>query len=473
MSLQDQFDMSRIPIKPLPYLNKAVAQKGELMVDHAGPNPTYHLYIVDPTDATKIIDITSFLVKEAFGNSITVNIEGIEEPISLHELMNFIYKRFTYPDDPNGFNPERDRSKILDPSTQVVLLRDIDGICYLPITRADSVFDENGNSIQERLDSITRLGFAHDYLQVEVDDQQIFEIEYPFENYTQNGNYFELRIGTVFVDKSRYQVIDKFDEDGKAYGATITFFNDKFERNRRIDILYIYNATGLLAGEAAINGGQIAYHSINSSKLEKVVNTYNLPDETALVSAKALYDLYNEFIAAINDTNGSSVYCLDTSDAQNIIDVNIRPNNIFLGSKYIVLHVLTKTEKTSNIVLNVMHGDSSTQNNSSFTINVPGGVGAGRMMRILVNSNTSRVLNITNYYTTVNRFIYTCVDQEVVIPYNELNYNTNSFIKVYRNGVRLFEDLDYSKDSINENITLFVRTEEGERIVFEAENVEF
>ena len=92
MSLDDQFKMGRLALKPLPYANKQLAQKGELMVDHAGDNPTYHIYIVDPNDGTKIIDITSYLVKEAFGNSITVNIDGVDEPFSLHDIINFIYK---------------------------------------------------------------------------------------------------------------------------------------------------------------------------------------------------------------------------------------------------------------------------------------------------------------------------------------------------------------------------------------------
>ena len=71
MALQDQFSMARLAIKPLAYENKDLAQRGEFMVDHAGEHPTYHLYIVDPEDETKIIDITSYMVKEAFGNSIT------------------------------------------------------------------------------------------------------------------------------------------------------------------------------------------------------------------------------------------------------------------------------------------------------------------------------------------------------------------------------------------------------------------
>ena len=69
---------------------------------------------------------------------------------------------------------------------------------------------------------------------------------------------------------------------------------------------------------------------------------------------------------------------------------------------------------------------------------------------------------------TTTRYIHTCRDDERDISYNMLGYEVGSVIRVYRNGVRLFEDLDYSINRQTEIITLFTRTEEGERIVFEA-----
>ena len=473
MSLQDVFEYGRAPIKPLAYENKDLAQRGEFMVDHAGDHPSYHLYIVDPEDETKIIDITAYMVKEAFGNSITVHIDGMEEPMTLHDLMNFIYKRFTYPDDPNGFRLERDRSKVLDPTTQVVLLQDVDDIHYLPVTRVDAIFDEYGNTLKDLLESLTHLGFSTDYIQVAEEGQFIFEITYPFLNYSQYGNFFELRCGTVILDKTRYQVIDTVDEDGNVYGATITFFNEKFELNRRIDILYIYNAQGALPGFKALDGGQIAYHTISSSKLEKVTSLYTVPDETAIFTAKGAYDLYHDFIRAINDSSDACVYVLDHAEEANKIDVNIVPDTVFLSMKFIVVNALMNTTKTSDITLTVTYGDSNNQYNKVYTINVPGGIPKGRMLKLLVNYSEARVLQITEYHTSVNRYIYTCQDQEITIPYRDLSYNINSFVKVYRNGVRLFEDLDYTNNKEEEVILLTVRTEEGERIVFEAENVEF
>ena len=40
-------------------------------------------------------------------------------------------------------------------------------------------------------------------------------------------------------------------------------------------------------------------------------------------------------------------------------------------------------------------------------------------------------------------------------------------ILVYRNGVRLFESIDYSMDTTKKTITVYTNTEEYERFVFE------
>ena len=68
MPLNSQFEHGRIALKPLAYKDRALAQPSELMIDYKGEHPSYHIYIVDPMDETRIIDITNYLVKEAFGN---------------------------------------------------------------------------------------------------------------------------------------------------------------------------------------------------------------------------------------------------------------------------------------------------------------------------------------------------------------------------------------------------------------------
>ena len=53
MSINDQYNMGRIPLRPLALTDKANAQTKELIIDYKGDKPTYHIYITDAKDRTK------------------------------------------------------------------------------------------------------------------------------------------------------------------------------------------------------------------------------------------------------------------------------------------------------------------------------------------------------------------------------------------------------------------------------------
>jgi len=474
MALNDQFsNMARIPLKPLAYKDKDLAQPSELLIDYKGENPSYHIYIVDPADETRIIDITNYLVKEAFGNDIAISIDGMTEQMTLHDLLNFIYKLFLYPENLDGYDYTRDFDKIYSKDTILTLLRNADGTVFMPITKADAVFDSNGTNLQERLDNMVRLGFANDYIKATQEDQRTFEIIYPFLNYTENGNYMELRIGTTYIDKDRYQIVDNRDENGDIYGCTITFLHDKIELGRRIDILFIYNATdGADGSKTAINGGQIASYSIPTTKLAKVSNDYTINDASAVASAASVYKLYSELSDVANHASNSAFFVNDLSQSTTEIIVDISTFGVELSSKYILLNIIPASNKIENIRLSVTHGATSeTFNTSLFNISIPDGVAAGRIVKVIVNYTSAKVVSLVESMLTETRYIYTCKDDETVISFAELDYNTSSIIRVYRNGVRLFKDLDYSISKTTQTITLFVRTELDEHIVFEATNI--
>lgn len=470
MSLQEQFEMSRIPIKPLPYENHDLAQKAEFMIDYTGSDPNYHLYIVDPSDETRIIDITANMVREAFGSSVNIYLDGREEPMTLNDLLNFIYSRFVYPNNLNGFTFAVDKDKLT--SAKVVLLQDTDGSYYIPVMRADAIYDKNGQTIEDRLNSLTRVGFASDYITAGTNDQNVFDINYPFMNYSLGGNYMELRAGTVVLDKTRYSIVDKTDEDGNVYGCTVRFFNDYFEEGRRIDIMYIYNATDVSDQyNNAVAGQQIANKSIPTCKLEKVSDNFTIPDSDSVATSKALYDMYLELAELIGSENKQAVFVVDGAEGHpDQIQANLSAGNINLGNNYILLSVLTQSPKHGSTRLRIIQANASVKD---FNISIPSGTATNKLIKFLVNKNTCKVINVSSLHINRNRYIYTALDQEIYVSFSDLSYNTNSNILVYRNGLRLFKDLDYSINMQLQTITLFTRTEEGERIVFEAETIEY
>ena len=390
MSANDQFNtMGRLPLRPLSLSDKDLAQTKELLIDNLGDDPSYHIYITDSKDRTRLIDLTNLYSENPniSGDNLTITIDGLIDPQKLKYIINFIYKRYLMPDNTNGFNPALDYDKIFDQDTKTVLLKDTGANIYLPISKADAVYDNNGITVQERLDNMTRIGFTTSYVRATTDHQSSFEFTYPFKDYSAGGNYIEVKIGSTYIDKARYEIIDNKSTDGHIYTATINFIDESIDIGRAVNFLFIYNSADVSNGNNLyLYGGNIANNSIPSGKIEKVSDSFTLPDSTCLASSKALYNLYK--------------FCCKK--------LNIDPET-----------------STPNI------GD----------------------------------LKISS-----NRYVYSIQkDGETTIPYRKLAFNKDCDhdIIVYRNGIRQFESIDYSMDTINKTITTYVTTEQHERFVFE------
>ena len=570
MSLNDQFEYGRIPLKPLPYSNKELASCNEFIIDY-GENASYHMYIADSNDPTILIDLTSKIIREILpnapidANQFIITIEGITDPTSLHDIINFIYKRFAYPDDPNGFDYTRDINKVLDPNTKSVLLRNTDGTILLPITLASNVYDINGKTIQDRLSDITRVGVMHKYIFADEDDQTQFTFTYPFENY--DGN-IEIFIGTTYVAKDRYTITPNSDVDGYYENGTLNFTDIRVEKGRKIDFQFIYNykapdgnSYNKMDGNAIIDG------TIPIIKLQKYSDSCTLNDSNSVATSAALAKMYEQLMHNLQDNSiGYSVIHIQAeSDNQtefvfeypykNYFDhIEIRIGTVYIDeSRYMVEPILddngfyTSAKLTLNEGLEIgrridiifiynkgtgkviwtvdnnpsedtiyvdidksypnlldpdisknffvnilLKNPKSTPNKISITYadttkeyiikrlngddeDIIRALPAGRIIRFLIDNidmtdddkNKAYLISAGNNISTT-RLNHLCIDQETVISYDALQYNEGDIINIYRNGVRLFEDIDYSIDTSEEEITLFVRTEEGERIIFEA-----
>lgn len=464
-SLNDQFEYGRIPIKPLPYKDRNLSQCNEIMVDY-GENAGYHIYITHHNDPNKYIDITALIIKEMLpkaeinANQFTITIEGERDPQSLMDIINFIWKRFPYAEDPSGFVPETDMDLVYDPTTINVLLQTTDGQIQLPITVADNVYDKNGNSIQSLLDGMTRLAFSVSYIYATQDNQTSFEFEYPFEDYS---DMLEVRIGTTYVDNTRYQITKHYDDNGHYKSATLDFIGESIENGRRIDLVWIFNSVYEKGTKVNfMSGSKIADSTIPIYKLEKYSDSYFYPNSNSVATSKALTNLYNELINAINANNQNLFHCPDKSTSNNIIKVNIDRN----AKDNDVIIVTTASNKLSSVKLTI--------NDTNYNIKTPNGNNItkgfinNQVIKFKIDNGEAIILSGISNEIRSNKYIHNCQDQEYIISFNGLLYNTGDLIHVYRNGVRLFQDLDYSLNTVDETITLFVRTEQGERIIFES-----
>lgn len=500
MSLNDQFEYGRIPLKPLPYKNKQLAQCNEFIIDY-GSGGTYHMYITDSEDPTKVIDLTSKIIREILpnakidANQFQINIEGVENPSSLKDIINFIYKRFTYPENINGFDPSRDMEKILDPTTKQILLRNTDGNILLPVTSASSVIDASGSSIQERLDNMTYVTFNTQVIRATIPNQMQFTLEFPYKNY---DGHMEIIAGNAYLDKSRYTIEYNLDDNGdydtaelilesdydesyyNEYDVTRYYNSSGIELGRKIIIIYIYNAASpssinndtSKSVKRSIDGSILTNRSISSIKLEKVTSNYAVNDSGTIATAAAVNSLYSNIINMIYNNNTIMLAKQDSSDAENMLFVipnntSYYSNNIFMIN-IIMNDTLVITEpseailkiQNSNIIFNLRNIDGSKLVKNT---TIP----SGKIISFICD-RFSNIAYLNGPILNKTTFKYICEDKERVIPYTGLTYNANSVINVYRNGIRLFEDLDYTHDRSNETITLMVYTESEEIIVFEA-----
>lgn len=477
--LQDEYLHGRIPLKPLPYINRDLAFSGELMVDSVTNDdnePTYHLYLVDPVEKTVYIDLSAKIANEvAKLSGLTIPIEGLKDPVLLTDILSYIYNRFIAIKNPEGFNPNSELRDIIDDKTLKTVMISRTGDTVLPVTRADAVFDTAGRTIQDRLDNMTRVAFTNDYIMVTHDNQNVFSITYPFLNYRDNGNYMELRIGTTIIDKSRYYITDLKNNDGYVYGCNITFYNDTFEEGRRIDILYIYNTTDV-NGESfkPIDGNSITNWSIDTEKLSKVSSSFSKNDPSSIATSKAVFDLYQVVNDIISGAGARALFSKDSSNSSKYIIANLANDGILLGSHYILLSVLTNDPKNADFTLRVLYRDANMDLHSrEYDISAPKGIGKDRLVKFLVRDADASIISISDLHFNIRRYVYSAADGENVISFANLTYDDNSTIRVFRNGLRLFVDLDYSIDMSSQTIRLFNRTVRNEKIVFECENIEY
>lgn len=575
MSLNDQFEHGRIPLKPLPYVNKEFASKNEFIIDY-GEGRSYHMYIARHDDPTQEpIDLTSKIIKEIIpnaqinANQFQITIEGIDDPTSLQDIINFIYKRFTYPEDPNGFDYDRDIEKVLDPNTKSILLRNTDGTILLPITLSTNVFDTTGKTLEDRLDGITHMEFNNIYLINEDMETNTFNIEFPFENY---DGIIQVHIGTVYIDSSRYTIV----KDSDTNTGTITFNDLYVEKGRRVDVQFIYNCRTPSGGTyEKLHGNSIIDGTIPITKLEKYSDSPTLNDSTSLATSAALNNLYTQLMYHLQSNSiGYSVFHVVANEDNQIefeIDypypnyydhIEIRIGTVYIdesrytiipkqddlthkkailrlnegieaGRRIDVIFIYNKgTGKviwgvdnqpetnnlsfeidttfpnlldisiSKNFFANVLLRHIKTSNTISISYDgqsveydiktIDGGLisrdlSAGKIIRIYVDNEEECAYLISAGGTaSVSYYHHLCVDREedienaeddnnTLIPFKNLNYFEGDIINVYRNGVRLFEPIDYTTitrrdDYGNEDIyiKLKVRTEEGERITFEA-----
>jgi hypothetical protein len=474
-SLNDQFEHGRLPLRPLSYENRKLAQPDELLIDYGNTgDENYHIYIADTKDPSKLIDITEMMVQKMLPSEklnvdqFEITLEGEKDPSTLKDIINYIYKRFIWPENYGIFDYARDSYKLFDSGAINTLLRDAQGDVILPVTFADNVFYKNGKTLQDNFNESTRLGIKRTTFYTKA-NTKAYTFDYPFNNYMDD---IDVRWNSVYLDASKYSITPNINNDGNFSSGTITLISDgAVGNNEQVDLIFTYNAKAYQDSKYEyMDGKNISIRSIPSSRLEKTSNEYSLDDETSIATSKALYNLYLDIVELLDNNSMNVSYNVDMSGNSRVIKITSDTN--IVEEDYFLCNVLLDTKKRFDSTAVITYGTSSTKVDIVDAVgkDLTRGLPAGKIAKFLWIKSENKLKLITSDLSNLrsSRWVYKCLESEKTICYCGMNYELGACITVYKNGLRLFEDIDYSINTKDETITLFNQTTDGDVIVFEA-----
>ena len=358
------------------------------------------------------------------------------------------------------------------PSTLSSLLKDGSNKIILPVTFADNVFFKDGSTLQEKHGNATKFSVSSYDITVVDNNILTYQFNYPFEDY---NDYFEVRVDNKIIPKSNYSIKNLMNGTHFSAGA-VTFINDPgFSTNSHstISVLFMYNALAYKdSTRKYMDGKNISMNTLPTNRLEKVSDAYTLNDPSSVASSKAIYDFGKDFFDNISQNAKNSAYFYDIGDERTIefranqtgaLDEHIFMCNVLLASNKAFNSTVTVRNNQDDIVRDLPIVDASGKT-------ITRGFPRGKILKLLwvKKDRNFKVLSTDISQLRNARLVRKCVESEENIEFDTLAYPIGSCFTIYRNGIRIFEDIDYSIDYKEQIVHLFNRTEEGEVIVIEA-----
>lgn len=438
MAVLDPNRLGRVPVVPLPYSRKHLAQGKELIIDY----PHGNIYVADENDPTILYNITQDIIRQvgemnAKEMDMTIILpNGDEYTLNISDLLSTIYNRMiTTNTDANEISAISQNLSELIPA----ISEDNEGKKYAFITTSDQVYSPNGETVTERLKAICRLGMVNAFVEATEDNQMSFKIPYPFKEFEAEGNYFEVCIGSVIVTPDRYSV-----EDG-----TLTFAleEDAVKLGRSVMFRFWFNSATPDANALLIMDGRyIADRSIPVYKLQNLSNEINNPNPYCIATSLAVKSLYDIIMTRMNKVAGdvASFVTSTGTGAELVVTVPY-----FKLKDQHVLYLRLHEDIADNATLKV-------NNNEAYPIYVndnpiTAGAAAGTILSLCFNEVESRfqLFSDTSKYrvATYNSSYYAAKGENIInfeIP--EFNPSLDK-LNVYQNNMRLFQNVNYRLES--------------------------
>ena len=471
--MNDQFSKyGRIPLRPLSYKNRHLATTSELIIDYGSEGTeNWHIYITDDKKADKLIDLTELIAEKVIpgvdinADQFYITLEGEDGLFNLKDIMNHIYKRYIYPNKYGHFDPS-DAQLLFEKDVVNCMFRDSDGHVIVPITAADNVFFQNGTTLADVFDKANKLSMVSYTVNVPRNTDYV-DFDYPYENYHESVT---VMYNGYFLHSDEYATeVNIINSDLDYYTGRFHLIERSLNAGDKLEFIFVYNSK-LAANDnfKSFDGKSLSVKSIPTNRLHKVSDSINKNDSDCLATSAAVYSMCNTLTTFMADNAENSCWCADISEYNTYIHIENNDKdiknydcfqvNVFVANaKPIDVLALIKYRDDSIVNIPIVDADGNPLTN---------GIPAGKTLRLVWVKSEQRLRLLTSEIKQ-NRYIYRCSEGDTTIPFSDLSYYTGTIINVYRNGVRLFEDLDYSADYKNQTINLYSKTQQGEIIVFE------
>lgn len=311
-----------------------------------------------------------------------------------------------------------------------------DGSKIAPRTLANYVYTSQGERVEDKLKTISKLGVVTNYLLIENDNQMEFDIPIPFDNYFELGNYVEIFIGSTLVDERRYVI-----ENNK---LKLLVSDKQFVKGRDITFKFLYNAATPPVGVTiAIDGDYIVDRSISTKKLAGVYDGVDIANPQMIPSMLALSTAYDNLNSKVNAIAGNLVaHAISTGDNGRDLQASI-PNFVLTDNSTIYLKLHTDVEAGATLSIN---GGQS----YPIYLNYKEPIKRGLLKDDVLNITYSALYH--KYFTNASvayrlqhyKYEYIAKGGENTITINISEYEPNfDELKVYQNSIRLLENTHY------------------------------
>lgn len=335
-----------------------------------------------------------------------------------------------------------------------------------PRTVSTAVYTASGDILEDVIANISKVSMTDSVYVTTIENQTSIPIPFPFNDYLVNGNRFNIYIGGLRIDETKYGL----SQDGLA----ITFNSNgptNLPVGTEIVFVFVYNSKVPPNTITHVDGGYIVGGTILTQALKHLTDSYMTKDHSVLPTSLALNTLYDVLTARIDLlSNGLALHATSTGTT--------------------TAHVITKAGYTlvdgATIYLtlgqDMAAGSVTLQINGGTPIHVVSNGGTNTVTTIPANSEVCLSYSaIKNKFTIISGELYkvksrvypmTCAGGETSFEPTLSDFNPlYDNIKVYQGNVRLFEGINYNLTGTNTITLINYAAKAGESFVFEVEKV--